>query len=244
MSWNKTLINRHIKAARLLDKIKNQTLDFISKNREIKEEEVRAFVRKLYRQNNLTSDKQSPIVAFRENTSFVHYFGERPKKLKPNSLILLDFWARLNQAQSPQADLTWMAFSGKKVSGEVNRIFNLVIKARNKSLHELKKTILKKQMPSGFSLDEAARGVIRKAGHVEKFMHTTGHSLGFSSPHGREPGLNYKNHLPIEKNLGYTIEPGVYFKNKFGIRSEIDFYINLKNQLIVTTEIQKKISQI
>jgi len=43
--------------------------------------------------------------------------------------------------------------------------------------------------------------------------------------------------------IGYTIEPGLYFKN-FGIRSEVDFYINAKNQLIITSELQTKLKMI
>jgi len=33
----------------------------------------------------------------------------------------------------------------------------------------------------------------------------------------------------------------IYLKDKFGVRSEIDFYINSDEELIITTDIQKSI---
>ncbi|MEK6887140.1 MAG: M24 family metallopeptidase, partial [Nanoarchaeota archaeon] len=53
--------------------------------------------------------------------------------------------------------------------------------------------------------------------------------------------VNRKNKTPLKINMLYTIEPGIYFKNKYGIRSEIDFYINNKRKVIITTKVQKKL---
>jgi Xaa-Pro aminopeptidase len=44
--------------------------------------------------------------------------------------------------------------------------------------------------------------------------------------------------------VGYTIEPGIYLKNKFGVRSEIDFYINEKNRVVITTKVQREILKV
>lgn len=40
--------------------------------------------------------------------------------------------------------------------------------------------------------------------------------------------------------MPFTIEPGIYLKN-FGVRSEIDAYIDCNKKLIITTEAQKGI---
>ncbi len=43
--------------------------------------------------------------------------------------------------------------------------------------------------------------------------------------------------------IPFTIEPGIYYKDKFGIRSEIDCYVKDYN-LIVTGRVQRKIANI
>lgn len=65
--------------------------------------------------------------------------------------------------------------------------------------------------------------------------------MAFSSPHGNKNRLKPNSHLSLHKNVAYTIEPGIYLKEKFGIRSEIDFYITDKFKLVLTTDLQKKI---
>lgn len=42
-------------------------------------------------------------------------------------------------------------------------------------------------------------------------------------------------------DLGYTIEPGLYFENGFGVRDEIDFYINDNFELVITTNLRNNL---
>ncbi len=246
MVWSKEQISKHLEASRILSRVKDFSLEFIRKSPETTEYEVQKFIQHLFIKNNLRLAEHSPIIAFGKNTSHVHYFLRKKtsQKLKPNSLILIDLWSRLNQKNSPFADITWMGFYGAKIPDEFQKIFDLVIKSRDACLKYLKLKLRKNKMPTGTELDSIARTIIAKAGYSKNFPHSTGHSLGFISPHGKEAGINFKNSKPIEKNLGYTIEPGVYLKNKFGVRSEIDFYISLSGKLITTTEIQDRITVI
>lgn len=41
--------------------------------------------------------------------------------------------------------------------------------------------------------------------------------------------------------IPFTIEPGLYFKNRFGVRSEIDCYIDNNYRLVITSKIQRNI---
>ena len=92
-------------------------------------------------------------------------------------------------------------------------------------------------------MDRVAHDVIGNAGYGNTIKHTVGHSLGFDSPHGKLPGINWKEYKRLAKNVGYTIEPGMYFKD-FGMRTEIDFYINSKSAVVITTALQKDIDVI
>ena len=240
MGWNKTKINKHIKAAELLNKIKDEAFKYIKKNKNISEYDVQRFIMVKFKMNGLRTDR-APIVAFRQNTSFVHYYPSRYFKiLKPESLILIDIWARLKEKNYPFADITWMGYYGKKIPGEVLKIFKIVVKARDGAIRYIENVLKRGKIPDTYEIDKIARSVIKKNGFGDNFLHTTGHSLGFVSPHGgkrigpRSKGL-------LRENVAYTIEPGIYLKNKFGARSEIDFYINTNRKLIITTGLQKNI---
>ena len=247
MPWNNLKLKSHLQSAKLLDEIKTQSFQFIKKNPKTTEYEVQKFIQQLFTKNNLRLAEHSPIVAFGKNTSHVHYFpksGTIPYTLNPSGYVLIDLWTRLNTHETPFADITWMGFYGSKIPTEFQKIFDVVTNARDACLKYLKIQLKAKKTPTGAELDAVSRAVIAKAGYGKNFPHSTGHSLGFVSPHGKEAGISYKNHQPLEKNLGYTIEPGIYLEGKFGARSEIDFYINSNNKIVITTKVQKKLIQI
>jgi len=243
MGWNKTKINKHIKAAELLNKIKDEAFKYIKKNKNISEYDVQRFIMVKFKMNGLRTDR-APIVAFRQNTSFVHYYPSRYFKiLKPESLILIDIWARLKGKNSPFADITWMGYYGKKVPREVLKIFKIIIGARDGAVQYIEDVLRHGEIPGTYKVDKIVRDIIKKNGFGNNFLHTTGHSLGFVSPHGGKR-LGPKSKGLLRENVAYTIEPGIYLKNRFGVRSEIDFYINPDRKLIITTGFQKNIIKI
>jgi Xaa-Pro aminopeptidase len=67
-------------------------------------------------------------------------------------------------------------------------------------------------------VDEAARGVLRRAGLAEAFTHSTGHGVGLEIHESPRIGaLQMARLLP---GMVVTIEPGVYLAGRFGIRIE------------------------
>lgn len=99
----------------------------------------------------------------------------------------------------------------------------------------------KGRLPTGKEADRVAHHTLVRAGYERNILHRTGHSIGSSGPHGKYGHLSLKNSESLLINLGYTIEPGLYFKGEFGIRSEINFYINKNRQIILTTPVQRKL---
>lgn len=67
-------------------------------------------------------------------------------------------------------------------------------------------------------VDEAARGVLRKAGLAEAFPHSTGHGLGLEIHEPPRIGAGLATRLL--PGMVITIEPGVYLAGQFGIRIE------------------------
>lgn len=194
--------------------------------------------------HGLTLDSERPIVAFGKNTSHIHYFPQEKgsKRLEKETLILLDIWARLKKSRAPYADFTWMFYYGDlEPDPAYQETFSYVAKSRDAAISYIKKEIKEGGMPIGAMCDKVARDFFRKKNLHPYFMHTLGHSLGTKSPHGIYGGPRPRTKTPLVKNLGYTIEPGLYFAGKYGCRSEIDLYISEKNEVITTLPLQKKI---
>jgi len=251
MSWNKKQIKQHKQAAKALNKIRYETAEFIKSNPGVSDVAVRQFIKKQYKKYYLKSDKQKSIVAFGDDTSNVHYYAEQPRILKKGDLIMIDIWARLAEIGAPFADITWTLYYGgvgvqniEPLPKKYADAFKMITQARDKAISFIKSNLKKRIVPIGKAVDAVVRNYLEKHGHLEKFLHGTGHSLGLTSPHGTRTRINRKGRQPLPLNVGYTIEPGIYFKNKFGVRSEIDFYIQENYKLIITTICQKQIIKI
>ena len=67
-------------------------------------------------------------------------------------------------------------------------------------------------------VDESARSVLRKAGMGDAFSHSTGHGVGLEIHELPRVGTGQKTRL--QSGMVVTIEPGVYWPGRFGIRIE------------------------
>ena len=67
-------------------------------------------------------------------------------------------------------------------------------------------------------IDRAARGVITAAGYGQNFLHRTGHGLGIELH--EEPYISGASDRPLAPGNVYSIEPGVYLADRFGVRLE------------------------
>jgi|SRR3989344_960316 len=254
MSWSDQKIKNHTGAAKILGQIKDEILNFIKNHAQTSELEVQNFAGQRFKNYKLKNEIAKPIIAFRQNTSQVHYFPSKQtnKRLRPNSLILIDIWGRLKNRGAPYADLTWIAYlknqkynsKFKNKEKEIKKAIDIVFNARDLQIAFIKKGLKHKILPTGKEIDSIGRDYIHRMGFEGKFLHGTGHELGFHSPHGLGRRIYPKNHRPIKINIGYTIEPGVYLAGKFGARSEINFYIDKNWQLVITTPVQKKLDLI
>ena len=71
-------------------------------------------------------------------------------------------------------------------------------------------------------VDSAAREYISKNGYGECFGHTTGHGVGLEIH--EKPTVYLTNDTVLRPNMVITNEPGIYIKDKFGVRIE-DMYL-------------------
>lgn len=240
--WSKAQIKQHQIAADLLCRIMDETFEFIRSNPEITEYEVQQYIVAKLKENDMVEDADPPIVAFRQNTSFVHYFPveKTAKKLEQNSLIMIDIWARLNQPDAPFADITWMAWHGGEIPTEIQKGFDIIVKSRDSCVDYLKKNS-KKDVLWNKDIAKSMEDIVLESGLQDFLPHSFGHSLGTSSVHGKHGIILQNSKSSLPENVGYTIEPGIYIENKYGFRSEIDFYVSQDKELVVTTAVQEKL---
>jgi len=67
-------------------------------------------------------------------------------------------------------------------------------------------------------VDQAARDVITAAGYGPYFVHRTGHGMGIE-PH-EPPWVTSTSETILETGMVYSIEPGIYLPDRFGLRLE------------------------
>ena len=81
---------------------------------------------------------------------------------------------------------------------------------------------------TGAELDDAARRVIQDAGYGDAFPHRTGHSID-RDLHGSGPHLdNFEtaDDRVLLAGIGFSVEPGIYLAGRFGMRSEINVFLD------------------
>jgi Xaa-Pro aminopeptidase len=160
------------------------------------------------------------------NSADSHYepSPERSAAIRRGDFVLIDIWARLDQPGSCYYDITWTGVVDREPTAREQQVFETVRDARDAACEMVTAEFALGNPIAGWQADDAARGVIRRAGMAEFFTHRTGHNIG-NVLHGSGAHLdNLETHderwlLP---NTCFSVEPGVYFPGEFGIRSEVN----------------------
>jgi Xaa-Pro aminopeptidase len=109
------------------------------------------------------------------------------------------------------SDMTRTVYLGKP-RVEERRAYEAVLQAQESAVAAVEAGV------SCGEVDEAARGILRKAGMAEAFSHSTGHGVGLEIHEAPRVGAEQK--AKLQAGMVVTIEPGVYWPGKFGIRIE------------------------
>jgi len=199
----------------------------------------------LRRYNDEGMQQELMIVAVNANTTDPHYMPTKEKNspIRRGDFVLIDTATKLNKPEAVIADQTWSGYVGESVPEEFSRIFNVVREARDSAVDFLRKNIRAGKSVRGADVDDVARGVITRAGFGEQFTHRTGHSIS-EETHGN--GVNIddfetRDSRRIIPGVCFSIEPGIYFEGKFGIRSEINVCVSDKDIKIAGQPIQTEI---
>lgn len=159
------------------------------------------------------------IVAFGTNSAAIHHVPTE-KKLTEGDFILLDFGVKINQYCS---DISRTLFCGTPTE-EQKKMYDTVKKAQQAAIDFVRESWDKGEKAIvSHDMDNAARVVVKNQGY-STFPHALGHGIGLEVHEAPTVSQNAKD--TIEQDCVYTIEPGMYFSGKEGIRIEDMFVID------------------
>ncbi len=191
---------------------------YISKNGFNKTEKYLHFKAKQYMSNEGEFDLSfDPIVAINQNSAKPHALPSN-KILKSNDLLLVDAGIKYQRYCS---DRTCTAVVNNKINfsreqkfkkNKHQKIYDIVLKAQQKAISKARSGMRASQ------IDKLTRDVIEKAGYGKYFVHSTGHGVGLDIH--EYPNISAKSDVIIEDNMVFTIEPGIYLPDDFGVRIE------------------------
>ena len=171
-----------------------------------------------------------PIIASGMNANILHY-TQNNQQCKAGELVLLDVAAEYGNYS---ADLTRTIPVSGVFTKRQREVYNSVLRVKN----EATKLLIPGMIWKDFHLEVGklmtselqGLGLLDKAdiqnenpespAYKKYFMHGTAHHLGLNT---HDYGLL---HLPMEANMVFTVEPGIYIPHEgFGVRLEDDVVI-------------------
>ena len=163
----------------------------------------------------------SPIVASGSNGSMPHHEPQNTK-IK-NGFCVLDFGVKYRGYCS---DMTRTIYIGKPSEKE-KEIYNFLLNIQKNTINQIKEN---KRCSELYNFAGKSLGKYRN-----NFTHGLGHGVGVEIH--EMPNLALSSKDKIKNNMVFTIEPGVYFPKKFGIR--IEDTLLFKNEPIILTKTSK-----
>ena len=155
----------------------------------------------------------SPIVAAATNSAKPHASARSDYAIKAGDALLLDFGARY---QGVCADIT-RTFFVDHCDDRQQAIYNTVLDANLAGL------AASKPGATAHDVDDATTAVLEASDHADRIRHKTGHGLGRDIH--EDPYIMRGNTQLLETGMVYTIEPGLYELEDFGVRIEDDVLI-------------------
>ena len=134
--------------------------------------------------------------------------------INPGDIVTINFGACYKGYHSDQT----CTFFLEEPDREVKKVYEVLYKAQSTGIKALKKGL------SARELDRQVREVLVEANLDQWFSHGTGHGIGLEIHEA--PSISSQSpDGKLEPGMVFTIEPGCYFPNRWGIRIEDMIYL-------------------
>jgi Xaa-Pro aminopeptidase len=239
-TWDDDQWQMHLAAAQVTDAAYDVAWRAIAKavrnGGGIEETAVRDAIMDHFAAHNCTT-YHPPIVGRGPHSGSPHYetgIGEETL-IREGDFVLIDLWCKLDRPRAVYSDVTRTGFVGETVPDQYTEVFNVVAAGRDAGIACVRDAFAAHRPLQGWEVDDAVRGVITAAGYGESFRHRTGHNIG-QEVHGNGAhmdNLETREERRVLPRTCFSIEPGIYLP-EFGIRSEVDVYVDAVGDVHVT----------
>jgi Xaa-Pro dipeptidase len=150
-----------------------------------------------------------------------------PQVIREGTILLMDGGCKVEGYVS---DISRTFVLGKPTD-KMRQVFDIV--------HRAQETAVRTARPGlpAERVDAAARKVITDAGYgpgYKYFTHRVGHGMGMD---GHEwPYLVHGDTMPLQADMTFSDEPGIYIRGEFGVRLEDDMHITEKGAELFTPQ--------
>ncbi len=246
--WSPAGLESHLRACQEVIQVKDAAFAHLAAHLPCSEYELQEFIVREFARRGLEADHR-PIVAANAHSGNPHYEprAETSAPIARGDWVLIDLWAKHPGLQHIFGDITWVGYVGPRPPAEHQRIFDMVKRARDLVIERLRQAWDRREEVQGWEADRVARDYLQQAGYGDHFVHRTGHSLGPGrAVHALGANLDdLETHdtRQLLPGTGFSVEPGIYLP-EFGVRLEVDVYMDPEKGPTVTTPAQEEIVRI
>ena len=148
------------------------------------------------------------MVASGSNSAKPHHTpGDR--EIKSGEPVMLDFGGKVD---GYVADQTRTIILDGEPNEKFRDVFETVKEAQEEAIEKVRPGV------SIGEIDETARKILRREGLEEDFPHKIGHGVGLEIH--EDPVLRPESSEKVQEGMVFSIEPGVYIEDEFGVRIE------------------------
>jgi Xaa-Pro aminopeptidase len=246
--WSPRQLELHRQAAQVLDHTANACWEWIESRLKTSvsttEYDIQQFILDQIVQAGCEADT-APICGINQNSANPHYAPSSTKyiTLKVGDWILIDLWCKKKEAHAVYADITRVAVASHRPTPLQEQLFSVVSSAQKQATEFVRRKIEAGEEIRGWEVDRVARNVVESAGFGNYFIHRTGHNI-HEENHG--PGANMDSYETYDDrriipNTCFSIEPGIYLTNQFGVRLEYDVFIHADKRIELNGGVQDSI---
>ena len=212
------------------DKAVSAIREFIENNDNLSEYDIAKRLREEFIKYGAKSLSFNSIVAINQNSALAHYAkNAKDVILKDGSLVLIDCGAYYESGFA--TDITRVFVKGKPNELQ-RRVYTTVLKAFlnafNYTNQHFTPTLSSKEREpvTGFEIDKLAHSILDNKIEGFTFGHGLGHGIGINV-HEAPPNFSQNEiaKTQIVDGMTFTIEPGLYNPEHFGVRLENSCYM-------------------
>lgn len=239
--WTPHQYKLHKEAAEILDHtvhfVWNHLKASLAEGKSVTEYDIQQMILEKFREHNCVTEGE-PICGVNAHAADPHYIPTEKNhvSIQKGDLVLIDLWCKKDLPEAVFADITRMGVAGPQPTPKQQEVFSIVRLAQKTGTDWIASKYRQGKPVPGAEADRCVRKVIEESGYGPYFTHRTGHNIDKENhgPGANIDGLETEDERPLIPNTCFSIEPGIYLPDEFGVRLEYDVFMHEGGEIEVT----------